>query len=181
MPAGVTTRTLPSLFSTLMSVPAGMTSVSSAEAVCFTRKAEVNTGLRSTWTKLVTLLDGGLPDRRTLTSLFGIGEALQSGARVVEGQDLVEGDALAGRLPGAPLAHPYPVAPAAAGEDEVVPGCARSRSEDKAGEDERQKNEPRGQDPAAAPGPRTGTIIIQKQNLPVGVAALRSLGPDGCG
>ena len=63
-----------------------------------------------------------------------VGDRLEGGTGVVEGQDVVEGHALFGRLPGAPLAHAGAVAPAPAGEDEVPVGGVGRRRQEQAGE-----------------------------------------------
>ena len=116
----MTTWTLPSLQKTLKKVPAGMISVSSPAAVFLTSMARVTEGLRSTWTKVTAELVRRVGGDAHLHFGERVGDRLEGGARVVEGQDVVEGHALLGRLPGAPLAHAHSVPPAPAGEDEVA-------------------------------------------------------------
>jgi hypothetical protein len=68
---------------------------------------------------------------------IGVGEGFKGGAGIVEGQDLVERDPFLGRLPGAPLTHAHPVAPAAAGKDEVTrrgDGRGRGREDQASGQ-----------------------------------------------
>ena len=57
----------------------------------------------------------------------GVRERRQGGAGIVESEDVAETRADTRRVPCPPLAHPYGMAPAQAGEDEV-PGGSRRES-----------------------------------------------------